>query len=100
MLISSTINHPSPSILPPTVPSILPPTVPIFPSFKTPWETPLDDVSEAENDIAEPSSPYLYSLTSPSSEPPQISEFITRSGRHVHRNHRYFNDLYANADFL
>ena len=96
ILISST----SPSILPPTVPSIPPPTVPIFPSFTTPWETPLDYVSESENDIAEPSATSLDSLPSPSSEPPQISEVITRSGRRVRRNPRYFNDLHANAAFL
>ena len=51
--ISPTTNHPSPSILPPTVP--------FFPSFTTPWETPLDDFSEAENNISEPSDPSLDS---------------------------------------
>ena len=71
-----------------------------MPSFTTPWETPLDDVSEAENDISEPSAPSLDSLPSPSSEPPQIAEVITRSGRHVRRNPRYFNDLHAKSDFL
>ena len=83
-----------------TVPSIPPPAVPIFPSFTTPWETPLDDFSEAENDISEPSAPSLDSLPSPSSEPPQISEFITCSGGRVRRNPHYFNDLHANATFL
>ena len=71
-----------------------------MPSFTTPWETPLYDVSEAENDIAEPSAPSLDSLTSPSSEPPQIAEVITRSGRRVRNNPRYLNDIHANADFL
>ena len=92
MSISLTTNHP--------IPPILPPTVPILPSFTTPWETPLEDVSEAENDVSEPSVPSLDSLLSPSSEPPQIAKVITRSCRRVRRNPRYFNDLHANAAFL
>ena len=100
MLISPTTNNPSPSILLPTVSSILLPSVPFLSSFTTPWETPLDDISEYENDIADPSDPSIDSLPSPSSEPPKISEVITHSGRRVHRNPRYFNDLHANAAFL
>ena len=71
-----------------------------MPSFTTPWETPLYDVYEAENYIDEPFAPSLKLLSLPSSEPPQISKVITGFGRHVHRNPRCFNDLWANAAFL
>ena len=54
MSISTTTNHPSPLILPPTVP--------ILPSFTTPWETPSDNVSETENKISETYTYFLDSL--------------------------------------